>query len=65
MGAVQESQYTSQIKPGIANREPILGGDDQVSWVFPSGEVGTSSGSSSTTPLPFNPQVSWSLAPGA
>ena len=56
---------TLQIKPGIANREPFLGGDDQVSWVYPSGEVGTSSGTWSTTPLPFNAQVGWSLAPGA
>ena len=56
---------TLQIKPGIANREPFLGGDDQVSWVYPSGEVGSSSGTWSTTPLPFNAQVGWSLAPGA
>ena len=56
---------TLQIKPGIANREPFLGGDDQVSWVYPSGEVGTSSGTWSTTPLPFNAQVGWSLASGA
>ncbi|MFN9661762.1 MAG: hypothetical protein ACK6BC_15585 [Cyanobacteriota bacterium] len=56
---------TLQIKPGIANREPFLGGDDQVSWVYPSGEVGTSSGTWSTTPLPFNAQVGWSLTPGA
>jgi hypothetical protein len=53
------------IKPGIANREPFLGGDDQVSWVYPAGDVGTSSGTWSTTPLPFNAQVGWSLAPGA
>jgi len=56
---------TLQIKPGIANREPFLGGDDQVSWVYPSGEVGTSSGTWSITPLPFNAQVGWSLASGA
>ena len=56
---------TLQIKPGIANREPFLGGDDQQGWVYPSGEVGSSSGSWSTTPLPFNAQVGWSLAPGA
>jgi hypothetical protein len=34
-------------------------------WVLPAGEVGTSSGTWSTTPLPFNAQVGWSLAPGA
>jgi hypothetical protein len=56
---------TLLIKPGIANREPFLGGDDQVSWVYPAGDVGTSSGTWSTTPLPFNAQVGWSLAPGA
>jgi hypothetical protein len=56
---------TLLIKPGIANREPFLGGDDQVSWVYPAGDVGTSSGIWSTTPLPFTAQVGWSLAPGA
>jgi hypothetical protein len=56
---------TVLIKPGIANREPFLGGDDQVSWVYPAGDVGTSSGTWSTTPLPFNAQVGWSLSPGA
>jgi hypothetical protein len=53
------------IRPGIANREPFLGSDDQVSWVYPAGDVGTSSGTWSTTPLPFNAQVGWSLTPGA
>ena len=33
--------------------------------MYPSGEVGTSSGTWSTTPLPFNAQVGWSLVPGA
>jgi hypothetical protein len=56
---------TLQIKPGIANRELFLGGDDQVSWVYPSADVGTSSGTWSTTPLPFTAQVGWSLTPGA
>ncbi len=55
---------TLLIKPGIANREPFLGGDDQVSWVYPAGDVGTSSGTWSTTPLPFNAQVAWSLQAG-
>jgi hypothetical protein len=55
---------TLQVKPGIANREPFLGADDQVSWVYPAADVGTSSGSWSTTPLPFTAQVGWSLAGG-
>jgi hypothetical protein len=53
------------IRPGIGNTEPFLGGDTQMGWVLPAGEVGTSSGTWSTTPLPFNAQVAWSLAPGA
>jgi hypothetical protein len=53
------------IRPGIGNSEPFLGSDSQQGWVFPAGEVGTSSGLWSTTPLPFNAQVGWSLAPGA
>lgn len=56
---------TVQILPGIGNTEPFLGGDTQMGWVLPAGEVGTSSGTWSTTPLPFNAQVGWSLAPGA
>ncbi|MFN9932325.1 MAG: hypothetical protein ACK55R_05100 [Cyanobacteriota bacterium] len=53
------------IRPGIGNTEPFLGGDTQQGWVLPAGDVGTSSGTWSTTPLPFNAQVGWSLAPGA
>lgn len=56
---------TLQVLPGIGNSEPYLGADSQQGWVFPAGEVGASSGSWSTTPLPFNAQVGWSLAPGA
>jgi hypothetical protein len=53
------------IRPGIGNTEPFLGGDTQQGWVLPAGDVGTSSGIWSTTPLPFTAQVGWSLAPGA
>lgn len=53
------------IRPGIGNTEPYVGADTQMGWVLPAGEVGTSSGTWSTTPLPFNAQVAWSLAPGA
>jgi len=53
------------IRPGIGNSEPFLGIDSQQGWVYPAGDVGLSSGSWSTTPLPFNAQVGWSLAPGA
>jgi hypothetical protein len=53
------------IRPGIGNTEPYVGADTQMGWVLPAGEVGTSSGTWSTTPLPFNAQVGWSLAPGA
>ena len=53
------------IRPGIGNSEPFLGSDSQQGWVYPAGDVGLSSGSWSTTPLPFNAQVGWSLAPGA
>ncbi|MEA5417375.1 hypothetical protein, partial [Synechococcus sp. BA-132 BA5] len=56
---------TLQIKPGIGNTEPYVGADTEQGWVFPAGDVGTSSGTWSTTPLPFNAQVGWSLAPGA
>ena len=56
---------TLQIRPGIGNTEPYVGGDTEQGWVYPAGEVGTSSGTWSTTPLPFNAQVGWSLAPGA
>ena len=42
-----------------------MGADTQQGWVLPAGDVGTSSGTWSTTPLPFNAQVAWSLAPGA
>jgi hypothetical protein len=53
------------IRPGIGNTEPYVGADTQMGWVLPAGEVGTSSGTWSTTPLPFNAQVAWSLAPGS
>jgi len=53
------------IRPGIGNSEPFVGADSQQGWVYPAGDVGLSSGSWSTTPLPFNAQVGWSLAPGA
>jgi hypothetical protein len=53
------------IRPGIGNTEPYVGADTQQGWVLPAGDVGTSSGTWSTTPLPFNAQVGWSLAPGA
>jgi hypothetical protein len=52
------------IRPGIGNTEPFLGGDTQMGWVLPAGDVGTSSGTWSTTPLPFNAQVAWSLQAG-
>jgi hypothetical protein len=52
------------IRPGIGNTEPFLGGDTQQGWVLPAGDVGTSSGTWSTTPLPLNAQVGWSLTPG-
>jgi hypothetical protein len=53
------------IRPGIGNTEPYVGADTEQGWVLPAGDVGTSSGTWSTTPLPFNAQVAWSLAPGA
>jgi len=53
------------IRPGIGNTEPYVGADTQQGWVLPAGDVGTSSGTWSTTPLPLNAQVAWSLAPGA
>jgi hypothetical protein len=53
------------IRPGIGNSEPFVGADSQQGWVYPAGDVGLSSGSWNTTPLPFNAQVGWSLAPGA
>jgi hypothetical protein len=56
---------TLQIRPGIGNSEPFVGADSQQGWVYPAGDVGLSSGSWSTTPLPFNAQLGWSLAPGA
>jgi hypothetical protein len=52
------------IRPGIGNTEPFLGDDTQQGWVLPAGDVGTSSGTWSTTPLPLNAQVGWSLTPG-
>jgi hypothetical protein len=52
------------IRPGIGNTEPYVGADTQQGWVLPAGDVGTSSGIWSTTPLPFNAQVGWSLTPG-
>jgi len=56
---------TFLIRPGIGNSEPFVGSDSQMGWVFPSADVGTSSGAWSTTPLPFTAQLGWSLAPGA
>jgi hypothetical protein len=56
---------TLQIRPGIGNSEPFVGADSQQDWVYPAADVGTSSGSWSTTPLPFTAQVGWSLTPGA
>jgi hypothetical protein len=56
---------TLQIRPGIGNTEPFVGADTEQGWVYPAADVGISSGSWSTTPLPFNAQVGWSLAPGA
>jgi len=56
---------TLQIRPGIGNSEPFVGADSQQGWVYPAGDVGLSSGSWSTTPLPLTAQVGWSLAPGA
>jgi hypothetical protein len=50
--------------PGIANSEPFLGGDTQQGWIDPSAAVGFSSGDLSTTSLPFNAQVGWSLQSG-
>ena len=55
---------TFQIKPGIGNREPFVGADNQQGWVFPAADVTTSNGAWSTTPLPFTAQVGWSLEPG-
>jgi hypothetical protein len=55
---------TLQVLPGIGNSEPFLGADSQMGWVFPAGEVGSSSGNWSTTPLPLNAQVGWSLTAG-
>jgi hypothetical protein len=52
------------IRPGIGNTEPYVGADTQQGWVLPAGDVGTSSGTWSTTPLPFTAQVAWSVAPG-
>ncbi|QPN56582.1 hypothetical protein I1E95_16265 [Synechococcus sp. CBW1107] len=56
---------TLQIRPGIGNTEPYVGADTEQGWVYPAGDVGYTSGTWSTTPLPFNAQVGWSLAPGA
>jgi hypothetical protein len=55
---------TLQIRPGIGNSEPFVGADSQQGWVYPAADVGTSSGSWSTTPLPFTAQVGWSLTAG-
>jgi hypothetical protein len=53
------------ILPGIGNSEPFVGADNQQGWVFPAADVNSSTGTWSTTPLPFNAQVGWSLVPGA
>ena len=55
---------TLQIRPGIGNSEPFVCADSQQGWVYPAADVGTSSGSWSTTPLPFTAQVGWSLTAG-
>ncbi|MCP9860284.1 MULTISPECIES: hypothetical protein [unclassified Cyanobium] len=54
-----------RIMPGIGNSEPFVGADNEQGWIYPSATVGWASGDWSTTPLPFNAQVAWSLAPGA
>lgn len=54
-----------QILPGIGNSEPFLGGDTQQGWIYPTSQVGVANGTWSTTPLPFNAQVGWSLDAGA
>ena len=54
-----------RIRPGIVNSEPFLGGDTEQGWIYPTREVGDSTGFWSTTPLPFNAQLAWSLEPGA
>ena len=53
-----------QILPGIGNSEPFLGGDTEQGWIYPTREVGAANGFWSTTPLPFNAQVGWSLQSG-
>jgi len=52
------------ILPGIGNSEPYVGADNGSGWVFPSADAGTSTGTWSTTPLPLNAQVGWSLQSG-
>ena len=42
-----------------------MGSDSQQGWVYPSADVGTSSGAWSSTPLPLTAQLGWSLEPGA
>jgi hypothetical protein len=54
-----------RIMPGIGNSEPFLGADNEQGWIYPAGNVTSSTGDWSLTPLPFNAQVGWSLAPGA
>jgi len=54
-----------RIMPGIGNSEPFLGADTEQGWIYPAGNVASSTGDWSLTPLPFNAQVGWSLAPGA
>jgi hypothetical protein len=54
-----------RIMPGIGNSEPFLGADNEQGWIYPAGNVASSTGDWSLTPLPFNAQVGWSLAPGA
>jgi hypothetical protein len=56
---------TVEIRPGIGNSEPFVGADNQQGWVFPAADVGTSTGTWSTTPLPLTAQLGWSLQPGA
>ena len=54
-----------EIRPGIGNSEPFLGAESPQGWVYPASGAGFSSGSWSTTPLPFSAQLGWSLTAGA
>ena len=54
-----------RIMPGIGNSEPFVGADNELGWIYPAGNVTSSTGDWSLTPLPLNAQVGWSLTPGA